>query len=279
MEFTKDIKFNVEPHINQDITITYNGFLRDSNEVSIVFGFGENWENTTELKMSKKNNEFSANIKMLDFDTFNFCFKNSNNVWDNNSSCNYISPILPAEKVNTPKFDIDALIEEILQPLTIEKNTKKAEKNTPIQIISQPIDLGLQISNILSKIEPSINTENLQEFETLDEILSGTVISEASVELSDCNFIDDTDIIEEVSKKINIEENNIIEPIQEIEKNVEKEITNNFDEELSLITIKNNNFSVSPRKLSQFYLFKKRIKLAFYKLFNELPKMIFGTEK
>ena len=36
---------------------------------------------------------YQAEIQLLEGDTFNFCFKNSNEIWDNNNGQNYIFPL------------------------------------------------------------------------------------------------------------------------------------------------------------------------------------------
>lgn len=254
MEFTKDIEFNNSPTAEQELILNYHGYLSNSPELTLVYGFGENWEHTTETPMVKTSSGFSVKINMLDFETFNFCFRNSNQEWDNNGNCNYISSISPCEVVtpeeNQQKFDIDALIEEILQPIL----AKQAEElPTPVQISSNPIDLGLEISNILSQISlENGQTENLIEYSSLDEILSCTVIDETPIEL----FEEDT--IQEIA-------------LEETPNVVEKE-------ETSLIAL-DDPFMISPRKLSKFYSFKKHLKVSLYKLFVELPKLIFGSQE
>lgn len=265
MDFTKDILFDQHPTVNQDITITYHGFLSDSESVSIVYGFGENWENTTETNMTRIENGFVAKIKMLDFNTFNFCFKNSNNIWDNNSNCNYISPIFPctAPEPVLQKFDIDALIEEILQPLT-SQCAPEIEENFEFGIKSEPIDLGIEVSEILLQIDdfPEPSIENRAEYSTVAEILACEVIGEKYIE----EFENNT--------QPELEENK--SDIQQIE--IEPEIIKTKSEETSLAVL-DEKFIVSPRKLSKFYTFKKRMKLAFYKALVKIPQMIFGTEK
>ena len=61
--------------------------------MTIVFGFDDEWNNTTEQEMIKTENGFTANIKILDFHNFNFCFRNENDCWDNNEGQNYIFPL------------------------------------------------------------------------------------------------------------------------------------------------------------------------------------------
>ena len=272
MEFTKDIQFNQKPISNQSISLTYTGFLGNSSELSIVYGFGESWENTTEQKMQKIENGFTTTINLMDFDTFNFCFKNQDEQWDNNSNCNYITPIFEYkpdiekiqtlfdelcsanEEQTTITFDIDSLIEEILQPI-VEQSFEEIEDPSISKITEQPIDLGAEISKILSEIDYS--AQPVLEFSSLDEILSGTVINSESIEKFEG--------IEEV------EELEIIEKPNKIE-----EITENT--ETSLVNVK-DEFIISPRQLSKFYLFRKRIKLAFYKALVKLPKLIFGLDE
>lgn len=320
MEFTKDIKFNNMPTTNQDVIITYNGFLKDASDLTIVYGFGESWENTAEVKMEKTENGFIATIKMLDFDTFNFCFRDSKYVWDNNCNCNFISPILPCknnEKIELlfnellapyeaetePKqtFDIDALIEELLQPI-VTKSVQKEENITSAEIISNPVDLGVEITKVLSQIESEAPTEDLAEYSTLDEILSGTIIEETPLELFAEPSIDDivNEIIENTTKQSNIldevlsatyekeatisEEqfkyySQINDTVTNIIKNIEETEEQQQElEEVSLVTVE-DPFVISPRQLSKFYLFRKRIKLAFYKALVKIPKLIFGLEK
>ena len=271
MEFTKDIQLNNSPTVNQPVTITYHGFLGNSDELFMVYGFGESWENTSEMKMEKTENGFSATIDMLDFDTFNFCFRNGNYEWDNNSNCNYISSISPSvikEDVPVQTFDIDALIEEILEPILI-KPVETPIENTPIQITNEPIDLGVEITKVLSQIAEQEPMQELVEYSTLDEILSGTVIEQTPIELfEEESSIDDivNHLIQNMSlsqESTNSEES--LENISEIK------------EETSLVPLE-DAFMISPRQLSKFYLFKKRLKLAFYKALVKIPKMIFGEE-
>lgn len=284
MDFTKDIKFDCSPTVNQDITITYHGFLSHSEKAIIVYGFGENWENTTETNMSKIDDSFVAKIKMLDFDTFNFCFRNENEQWDNNSNCNYISSILPAvceEKIVLPKFDIDRLIDEILQPLILPESI---EQNTPLQISSEPIDLGEEIGNILSQIEDTSSCETLKEYSTLEEILSCEIISQEPIEAleKEKNTLSREDYA--FALYVNDYFKNIFEKIDaefaEKTENVEATTSEKLETlETSLVPTQEHYFTVSPRKLGKFYTFRKRIKLAFYKALVKIPQLIFGKQE
>ncbi len=96
MELTKNIFFNTDKLLkNSTVKISYTGrfFEDDSEEVYIHYGFGINWSDLSEIKMKKTELGFQAEIDLLDNDTFNFCFKNEKNEWDNNNNENYIFPL------------------------------------------------------------------------------------------------------------------------------------------------------------------------------------------
>lgn len=108
MELVKNIFFNTDKLIeNSKVKISYTGklFQNNSEEVFIHYGFGLNWEGLNELKMEKTELGFQAEIKLAESDTFNFCFRNSNNEWDNNNCENYIFPIEKLELALVLKDD------------------------------------------------------------------------------------------------------------------------------------------------------------------------------
>lgn len=101
MELVKNIFFNTDKLTqNSTVKLSYTGkfFQDNSDEVYIHYGFGLLWENLTEVKMEKTEIGFQAEINLIDADSFNFCFKNGNNEWDNNNCENYIFPL---EKIET----------------------------------------------------------------------------------------------------------------------------------------------------------------------------------
>ena len=100
MELVKNIFFNTDKLVeNSKIKISYTGkfFQENSSEVYLHYGFGSNWDNVNEIKMEKTELGFQAEIELLSSDTLNFCFRNSNNEWDNNENANYIFPIEKVE--------------------------------------------------------------------------------------------------------------------------------------------------------------------------------------
>ena len=92
MELTKNIFFNTDKLVeNSIVKISYTGklFQNNTEEVYIHYGFGLLWNNISEQKMEKTELGFQAEIQLTDDESFNFCFKDSNNNWDNNEGQNY----------------------------------------------------------------------------------------------------------------------------------------------------------------------------------------------
>ena len=103
MELLKNIFFNTDKLVrNSTIKISYTGkfFEDNSEEVFIHYGFGEFWDNLSEIKMDKTELGFQTEITLLDSDTFNFCFRNEKNEWDNNNYQNYVF------ELETPCLDL-----------------------------------------------------------------------------------------------------------------------------------------------------------------------------
>lgn len=96
MELSKNIFFNTDKLIeNTVVKISYTGkfFQEGAEEVYIHYGFGLEWNGLSEVKMEKTELGFQAEILLSDEDTFNFCFRNTNDEWDNNDTANYIFDI------------------------------------------------------------------------------------------------------------------------------------------------------------------------------------------
>ena len=107
MELTKNIFFNTDKLVeNSKVKISYTGklFQNASEEVSIHYGFGPNWDNINDIIMEKTDLGFQAEIQLQEGETFNFCFKNDNDIWDNNDGQNYIFPL---EKVQNELLVLD----------------------------------------------------------------------------------------------------------------------------------------------------------------------------
>ncbi len=92
MELTKNIFFNTDKLVaNTVVKISYTGklFQEGAEDVFIHYGFGQNWDNVSDVKMEKTELGFQAEIELDDSDSFNFCFNDGKDSWDNNDNQNY----------------------------------------------------------------------------------------------------------------------------------------------------------------------------------------------
>ena len=280
MEFTKEITFSDGLKSKGTTTITYSGALYKcgSESVSIVYGFGNNWDYTSEKEMGKVEGGFSAEIEIKEgFDTFNFCFRNGNYEWDNNQSSNYISTIdqTVVEEVQDfleedTNFDTDFLIElldslfedtfektetldtnkqQILDDILSENITPSEEVERTVNVI-EDFDMNELVENILNPVVNCVISEE-SKFDTISiPVVKAEKVPDFTV-LADV----ETDVVEDSSKdtKTDSSENSALVPVSE------------------------DVFLVSPRKLRKFYFVIKKIKLAFYKLFVAIPKILNGN--
>ena len=175
MEFTKDIYFNNSLTNGKSATITYAGelFKNGSEHVNLVSGFGENWDYTSTTPMTKTENGFVAEIEIKDYDTFNFCFSNEHNSWDNNNYFNYVSPILPdieeffeeefSQKENPINFEFEFdSLEEFMNSVEVE----------PTQEIEFGTDYSASIDDIIEDIlGNTVQNSMANQGESIDDIL------------------------------------------------------------------------------------------------------------
>ena len=176
------IKFGGNLIKNKTCTITYSGTLFQNNSefVNIVYGFGNEWYHTKEQEMERTEDGFVVEVNMLNFDTFNFCFRNSNYEWDNNNNQNYTSPITEEaqEEINFIIND-ESVITNIMTNLceidVSQASDKKvtyqtAETLEDVEVASvaaegTPFDIEIE-TNIPVNIEDSL--VNITEAESLD---------------------------------------------------------------------------------------------------------------
>ena len=191
-----NIKFGDNLMKNKACKITYFGhlFQNGSEFVNIVYGFGNEWHHTKEQEMERTDEGFVVNVNMLDFDTFNFCFRNSMYEWDNNNNQNYTAPITEEvkeveEEVNFIIND-ESVITDIMNNLCeIDVSAVETEKLEPMEVIepvtmaeSAPFEIEIEINTPVD-IEDSL--VNVTEAEGLDkdiEKLFTDIYQEASAE-------------------------------------------------------------------------------------------------
>ena len=125
MELVKNIFFNTDKIIeNSKLKISYVGSLyqNGSEEVFLHYGFGLQWDNISDIKMEKTELGFQCEIDILESESLNLCFRNSNNEWDNNNTENYIFPI---EKVEKEEENVSLVVIEQLG-MQVHKGLRKS---------------------------------------------------------------------------------------------------------------------------------------------------------
>ena len=193
MEFTNDIYFDNNLQSGKNAKITYSGELykNGSELVNLVSGFGGNWDYTSSIPMKKTENGFVAEIEIKDFDTFNFCFSNENNCWDNNNSFNYISPILPEEKQEEveiePEVQVEPEIEAAIQEFDFGFDKLEEFIQEPTLVKNDNIEFGNDYSSTIDDIIEDILGNTVQnslanDNESVDDILN-SITEEASPEI------------------------------------------------------------------------------------------------
>ena len=211
------IKFGGNLIKNKTCTITYSGTLFQNNSefVNIVYGFGNEWHHTKEQEMEKTEDGFVVEVNMLDYNEFNFCFRNSNYEWDNNNNQNYTSPITEEaqEEINFIIND-NSVITNIMTNLCeidvsnasdkkIVYQTAETLENVETASIAgegTPFDIEIE-TNIPVNIEDSL--VNITEAEGLDkdiENLFTDIYQKATSE-------------EKIADQLNFDMNNLIDEI------------------------------------------------------------------
>ena len=258
MEVTKDIIFSTNLFQNETVKLTYKGYLfkANSTEVSIVYGYGDNWENTTEQPMQRTLNGFITDIKIDNFDKINFCFKNSYEEWDNNNYQDYHVDILPPISTNESEpsdysdiqeasVEKSSLLNEILGDYTLYfDNTEEFNFQKFIdKIVTEIIDE----SGITPSLAQDVVTENTVVNSEISDFVNFELENSVSLENS---F---EELQEEISQEsVDTEENNDLlfekfseDFINDFEKNVnyiQEQLDSLYVEDISLIDNSLNNF-------------------------------------
>lgn len=258
MELTKDVHFNLEKFIKgKSFTINYSGqlFQANSDEVFINFGYGQNWNNKNELKMTKTNSGFSAQITPVEANEFNFCFRNNNNIWDNNSYKNYSIDIeqdyvTPIEQNSSELYEGNLEFQEELETLSNNK-MEEFESNE---------------ESTLEYIEPIVEQAERKTFNIdaiIDEILNTEITPSAPVEF-----------------KQEVKEEKVVIP-SENPTHVNKTSLLVEDVLVPFYTNEDNGqfLPVDTTTYSKFFTIKRKIKLAIYRILHTIPKILTGNYK
>lgn len=196
---------------NKEFRLYYDGYLTEvSNNEPIKLRYGDqNWDNVNTIEMKKDvDNRLYADIKLNNFDKFNFCFE-YNNVWDNNFSNNYSFEIskFNLDNYNENEEDLEDYLSDNF--LAIYNLNKKDINDIPYVTAESEIyenasnatlvDTQLrELKESLEKLFPENNEENIdlfvQEFEEQLSQKFAEAFSKSSLE-EDIKYEEDDDFI------------------------------------------------------------------------------------
>lgn len=227
MEFTNEIYFNDKLVENKTAKINYNGKLvrEGSNEITMVYGFGSNWDHTQEKAMNKSNNGFETEIKIEQFDTLNFCFRNENYNWDNNNSFNYISPIEKQEEISN-----------IVEESTTEKEIENKEENlsnAQLELNNLENEISLLFDELFSLPDDNVQTIE-QQSKSKKTITPSFIPYEDEKAESKTNNFDLDALIEEILSPVIANSDSATALIENVVPKIEEPATLEFkDDEIS----------------------------------------------
>lgn len=272
MEFSINIKFNDYLTKNETNTITYSGslFKNGSDSVTIVYGFGDNWNNTTEQLMKKTDNGFVAEIKILNFEKLNFCFRNSNYEWDNNNNQNYISPIfneksndcfiinediitpilenlmedLPAEEITISTDNIDLENVEETFSEVMDSNITETTLNFDIEVEETNIENTINDADSFPADTEQTTVENIEKIQNIEKIFDELYQLDSS---NDNTTVSETSKLENISLQVE-EENTSIENITETNNDTVNENSQISDKQILLDDILSTQPTNEPKE-------------------------------
>lgn len=254
IEITDDTPINVEinPDVSNFIESIINEEINDEPEKI------EEVEEINEIKdtMSVEQNETTENIDLL----------------ENSESYKEVEKI-ESENSKENNFNMDSLIEEILTPITNSNNFEKEDLDSLKKDSSFDFDINnmLNIQDEEKEIEKDKKIDNIitnyidDLYENIDKNFNNVDNHEKTI--NKLEQIEQLDLNESSLEEISITENNIEESLIEDAIN-NQEVEKPKSEEKALI--------VSPRHVTPFYMTKKKIKVAFLKIFNFLPRLLSG---
>ena len=175
MNISNDIQFDTNLIGNETVSLKYNGYLfrNGSDSVTLIYGYDDDWKNTTEKAMTKTDEGFVCKINIYNFSSLNFCFKNSSGDWDNNFGKNFNVPIQRRE--TSHKFIINEnYLSSILNNL-VENDVSKSEDIKQKESISN--EEKAQIENIIENFD-DIRKNNSNIINNMSAIVSSRIITE-----------------------------------------------------------------------------------------------------
>lgn len=173
---------------DSEFLLTYTGELANSNKLFIHYGTN-NWGNVNNLMMTKTPEGFKAKINIpAGTKSFNFCFKDNNNNWDNNNSENF-------------KFDV-------LPMSMTEKKSKFTEKTDFFSndfLLAYSLNKEINFDNTKEELEKYDSLKDIEE-DKIDISTNSSGLSD--LELENISFAENNEAVkyinEQLTKKFNM---------------------------------------------------------------------------
>lgn len=301
MELTKEISYDKNLIQKSNFNLKYSGKLykSGSEELYIVYGYDKDWKNTTEQKMNKVDDGFVTNISIQEFDSFNFCFKNSLNEWDNNDSSDYHLKISTEETIlQETNKELNDLLDQILSEVEASNSIQDSYSNfrdyldenmeDVFSVDTNSSAITSEDQNLASYLEASFdeifdNNEYIATSSDTDQDLTSyfeELFDELYLNIKVDELSNNLDLAQTFPSEFEEVTPEVTTTTDELEyKNAEKElqeILNTSSLALTKPTTKKSIFDFE--NLSPWYLLKKRIRLAIYKILYVLPSFLFGED-
>lgn len=109
--------------------LTYKGALAtpDTSEIYVHYGYGLLWDNLQETKLEKVDDTtYEAEVTISGTESINFCFRDANNNWDNNSGKNYTAEIVKEELTVSKVEPTEIAVPRLKKSYLIAKKLKIA---------------------------------------------------------------------------------------------------------------------------------------------------------
>ncbi|MCI8291422.1 MAG: hypothetical protein HFJ25_04130 [Clostridia bacterium] len=274
MDFTKDIYINKDIiHEDSEIVILYKGFLFSNNltnELYISYGYGDLWDNKSEIKMKPSTFGYLATIKIESGKNLQFCFRNNKGIWDNNEGENYILPITETTTEDLLSF---TPIEKTVKEVNIEVSSPELEpKSETIQELFKPqiissstVDLyqTVDLENISKQAIPNNTIVTQIKLDEKQNIVSKSIIQ---------SEIPDESIYEEFNKITEKAKANSVKAFDDNQVTAGSIYVNSIVKEIPNIETKNENYLIPQEEkslsgtLSFIGSLFKNVKTAFSKL-------------
>lgn len=253
MNFTKDIYLNTDKiYENSSLIILYNGILSKApdSRVFLHYGYNDTWDNQDELKLKRTDSGMLGVLRVSSGNNFQFVFRDDKNGWDNNNYANYILPILEKE---------DTVLEFGPSEISEIESEKSDESSLFESSVYASDDFEFEFENTYTIKDSTIphntlvNKLGFDNFTNTYYIKQQVINNPVQKEVADVTLEESFITFSETAANT--------EAATTVAASTSEAKAESKDTSTALVPAKETKPSVK----SSFYMFKKRVKLAFLK--------------